>query len=105
MHLAEAGAYTLLSGRTAAAMEDTKKEIEEAGGIATVITSDVRDVSQIYGLVDAAVEANGHLDIMVNKPASPTQHRSLKAIPKSGALCSKQTSWPFSSAARPRSRQ
>jgi NADP-dependent 3-hydroxy acid dehydrogenase YdfG len=66
MHLAEAGAHTFLSGRTTAAMDDAKKEIEEASGTATVITADVRDVSQFYGLVDAAVEATGHLDIMVN---------------------------------------
>ena len=47
-------------------MEDCKKIIEETGGKASVITADVRDVAQVRGLVDAAVDATGRLDIMVN---------------------------------------
>jgi NADP-dependent 3-hydroxy acid dehydrogenase YdfG len=65
-HLGGAGAHVFLSGRTASSMEDCKKDIEEAGGKASVITADVRDVAQVRGLVDAAVEATGRLDIMVN---------------------------------------
>lgn len=65
-HLGDAGAHVFLSGRTAASMEDSKKTIEEAGGKASVITADVRDVSQIFGLVDSAVSDTGRLDIMVN---------------------------------------
>jgi NADP-dependent 3-hydroxy acid dehydrogenase YdfG len=65
-HLGGAGAHVFLSGRTASSMEDCKKEIEETGGTASVITADVRDVSQVRGLVDAAMEATGRLDIMVN---------------------------------------
>jgi len=65
-HLGDAGAHVFLSGRTASSMEDCKKNIEEAGGKASVITADVRDVAQVRGLVDAAVEATGRLDIMVN---------------------------------------
>jgi len=64
--LGDAGAHVFLAGRTAASMEASKKKIEEAGGRATVITADVRDVAQMRGLVDAAVEATGRLDIMVN---------------------------------------
>jgi NADP-dependent 3-hydroxy acid dehydrogenase YdfG len=65
-HLGDAGAHVFLSGRTASSMEDSKKNIEEAGGKASVITADVRDVAQVRGLIDAAVEATGRLDIMVN---------------------------------------
>ena len=65
-HLGNAGAHVFLSGRTAASMEESKKEIEQAGGRATVITADVRDVAQVRSLVDSAVEATGRLDIMVN---------------------------------------
>ena len=43
-----------------------EKTIEEAGGRASVITGDVRDVAQIRSLIDSAVEATGRLDIMVN---------------------------------------
>jgi len=64
--LGSAGAHVFLSGRTAAAMEESKKKIEEAGGKASVVVADVRDVAQVRGLVDGAVEATGRLDIMVN---------------------------------------
>ena len=65
-HLGEAGAHVFLSGRTAHSMEESKKTIEEAGGRASVITGDVRDVAQIRSLIDSAVDATGRLDIMVN---------------------------------------
>ena len=65
-HLGEAGAHVFLSGRTASSMQDCKKKIEGIGGKASVITADVRDVGQVRGLIDAAVDATGRLDIMVN---------------------------------------
>jgi len=65
-HLGQAGSHVFLSGRTASSMEDGKKNIEESGGKASVITADVRDVAQVRGLIDSAVEATGRLDIMVN---------------------------------------
>jgi len=64
--LGAAGAHVFLAGRTLAAMEESKKTIEEAGGQATAVTVDVRDVAQVRGLVDAAVRDTGRLDIMVN---------------------------------------
>jgi NADP-dependent 3-hydroxy acid dehydrogenase YdfG len=64
--LGGAGAHVFLAGRTASAMEASKKTIEEAGGTASVVTADLRDVAQVQGLVDTAVEATGRLDIMVN---------------------------------------
>jgi NADP-dependent 3-hydroxy acid dehydrogenase YdfG len=64
--LGAAGAHVFLSGRTAAAMEESKKTIEEAGGRASVVVADVRDVAQVRDLIDGAVEATGRLDIMVN---------------------------------------
>lgn len=65
-HLGEAGAHVFLSGRTGASMEASKKTIEEAGGRASVITGDVRDVATVRSLIDSAVDATGRLDIMVN---------------------------------------
>ena len=51
-HLGSAGAHVFLSGRTASSMEECKKEIEEGGGAASVITADVRDVAQVRALID-----------------------------------------------------
>jgi NADP-dependent 3-hydroxy acid dehydrogenase YdfG len=64
--LGAAGAHVFLSGRTRAAMEESKKTIEESGGRASVVVADLRDVAQIRTLVEGAVEATGRLDVMVN---------------------------------------
>ncbi|MFT4937029.1 MAG: NADP-dependent 3-hydroxy acid dehydrogenase YdfG [Paraglaciecola sp.] len=64
--LGDAGAHVFLSGRSTEPMLASKKEIEDAGGKATVITADIRDVEQVRGLVTSAVELTGQLDIMVN---------------------------------------
>ncbi|MEO8602314.1 MAG: SDR family oxidoreductase [bacterium] len=61
-----AGAHVFLSGRTREAMEQSRARIETAGGDATVVAHDVRDVAQVHGLVEQAVQTTGRLDIMVN---------------------------------------
>jgi hypothetical protein len=47
-------------------MEASKALIEGAGGKATPVVVDVRDTSQVQGLVERAAEETGRLDIMVN---------------------------------------
>jgi len=64
--LGTAGAHVYLAGRTVAAMDDSKKRIEAAGGQATSVVTDVRDTAQVQGLVERAAEETGRLDIMVN---------------------------------------
>jgi NADP-dependent 3-hydroxy acid dehydrogenase YdfG len=64
--LGTAGAHVYLAGRTVAAMEDSKKRIEAAGGHATAVVADVRDTKQVQSLVDRAADDTGRLDIMVN---------------------------------------
>ena len=64
--LGGAGAHVFLSGRTADAMEASKKKIEAAGGAATAVVSDVRKPENVRALVEQAMAATGRLDIMVN---------------------------------------
>jgi len=64
--LGAAGAHVFLAGRSAAPMEASRKRIAEAGGRASVVAIDVRDVKQVQDLVDSAVAQTGRLDIMVN---------------------------------------
>jgi len=64
--LGAAGAHVFLAGRTRAAMEETAKQIQEAGGRAGVTVADLRDVAQVQDLVAGAVRETGRLDIMVN---------------------------------------
>ncbi len=64
--LGAAGAHVFLAGRTAAAMDASKKKIEAAGGKATPVIADVRNTAEVQGLVERAASDTGRLDIMVN---------------------------------------
>ena len=64
--LGASGAHVYLAGRTASAMDDSKARIEAAGGKATPVVADLRDVAQVQGLVERASADTGRLDIMVN---------------------------------------
>jgi NADP-dependent 3-hydroxy acid dehydrogenase YdfG len=64
--LGGAGAHVFLAGRSQAPMDETGKEIREAGGSADGVVLDVRDASALRGLIDRAVRETGRLDILVN---------------------------------------
>jgi NADP-dependent 3-hydroxy acid dehydrogenase YdfG len=64
--LGSAGAHVFLSGRTLDAMEASKTRIEAAGGQATPVVAELRDVKQVQALVQRAADETGRLDIMVN---------------------------------------
>src|SRR5260370_364603 len=66
IRLGEAGAHVFLAGRTESALKEGVQAVEKAGGRATAIAFDARDVKQVQSLVDKAVKATGRLDIMVN---------------------------------------
>ena len=66
IRLGEAGAHVFLAGRSESALNEGCKAVEKAGGRATAVAFDARDVKQVQGLVDKAVKATGRLDIMVN---------------------------------------
>jgi NAD(P)-dependent dehydrogenase (short-subunit alcohol dehydrogenase family) len=74
--LGGAGAQVVLCGPTEAAMKEAADRIAGGGDTAQVVTADVRDLSAVQGLVDAAVEDTGRLDVIVNNagvshPARP----------------------------------
>ena len=64
--LGASGAHVYLAGRSQAPMEESKKKIAEAGGEATIVVLDVRDVQQVRELVDGALRDTGRVDILVN---------------------------------------
>jgi NADP-dependent 3-hydroxy acid dehydrogenase YdfG len=79
--LGGAGARVYLAGRTAAAMDESKKRIESAGGKATPAVTDVRDTAQVQALVERAAEESGRLDIMVNNAGVSHPSPILEADP------------------------
>lgn len=64
--LGGAGAHVYLAGRTLDAMQASQSKIEAAGGKATPVVLEMRDVAQVQGLVERAAKETGRLDIMVN---------------------------------------
>ncbi len=66
LRLGEAGAHVFLGGRTESSLAEGVTTIKKAGGSATAVPFDARDIGQVQGLVEKAVKATGRLDIMVN---------------------------------------
>ncbi len=64
--LAEAGADVALVSRSAESLAQVAKEIEDHGRAAHVIPCDVTDRDAVAGAVQAAIEALGHVDVVVN---------------------------------------
>ncbi len=64
--LAEAGADVVISARTEGQLARVAREVEAAGRRAVVVPADLTDLDAAAGLADAAVEAFGRLDIVVN---------------------------------------
>jgi len=70
--LADAGAGVLVNARSSAeAAASVVKEIEDKGGRAIVHLADVTSPEQVEGMVEAAVDAFGRLDILVNNVGPP----------------------------------
>ncbi|MEV4316473.1 SDR family oxidoreductase [Actinocrispum sp. NPDC049592] len=64
--LAQAGADVVISSRTAAQLEDVAAQIADAGRKAVVLPADLSSLDSLAGLVDAARDSFGRLDIVVN---------------------------------------
>jgi nucleoside-diphosphate-sugar epimerase len=64
--LARRGATVVLAARRADALEAQAKAIAQAGGRAVAIPTDVTDRGQVSRLAEQAVDAFGHVDVLVN---------------------------------------
>ncbi|SNS70004.1 NADP-dependent 3-hydroxy acid dehydrogenase YdfG [Sphingomonas laterariae] len=74
-HLAGRGAHVVLGARRADRLETIAAEIRCAGGSAIYRPLDVTDPADMTAFVDFAIEAHGHIDVLVNNaglmPLSP----------------------------------
>jgi len=64
--LAQAGADVLISARTEDQLAKVAREIEAAGRRAVIVPADLSDLDAAASLAEAAAEAFGRLDIVVN---------------------------------------
>ena len=64
--LADEGAAVALAARREERLQELKAEIEDHGGTAIVVPTDVTDRAQVQALADATVDAFGSIDVLVN---------------------------------------
>ena len=63
---ADAGATVLLVARSIEKLEETKREIEQAGGIAHIHRCDMSDVEDVERMAEEVLAYHGQVDILVN---------------------------------------
>jgi NAD(P)-dependent dehydrogenase (short-subunit alcohol dehydrogenase family) len=66
MQLAREGAAVVINARRAGALEDAAAEITDAGGVAMPVAGDITDDDLASRLLDAAIDRQGRIDIVVN---------------------------------------
>jgi NAD(P)-dependent dehydrogenase (short-subunit alcohol dehydrogenase family) len=74
---ADAGATVLLVARSVDKLEETKAEIEAAGGVAHIHRCDMSDVEDIERMAEEVLAYHGQVDILVNN-AGRSIRRSVK---------------------------
>jgi NAD(P)-dependent dehydrogenase (short-subunit alcohol dehydrogenase family) len=65
VRLAKYGAQVALAARNRGALEQVRQEIEQCGGVALVLPTDVTDPEQVSRAVEATVARFGKLDILL----------------------------------------
>src|SRR3954464_7225962 len=76
-HLSRHGATVVLGARRLERLQALADELTTAGGKALALATDVTDRAQVQHLVDAAVQAHGRIDVIINNaglmPQSPLE--------------------------------
>ena len=80
--LADAGADVLLAARTASQLDEVAAEVEKRGRRAVTVAADLSDLDAAAGLADAAQEAFGRLDVVVNNVGGTMPRPFLDTSPR-----------------------
>jgi short-subunit dehydrogenase len=75
--VADAGATVLLVARSVDKLEETKREIETAGGIAHIHRCDMSDMDDVARMAEEVLAYHGQVDVLVNN-AGRSIRRSVK---------------------------
>lgn len=101
---AQAGANVMLAARTLSFAEETKADIEAAGGVAEIFVIDVKDHAQCSALIEATAERFGGIDVIVHCaadiPHGGVGHVSDDAM-EAGFASIAKAAWWLLDAARP----
>lgn len=66
LEFAKAGAITVLAARRAERLQRLQREIEDKGGVALAVPTDLTDFDQITNLVQTTLSTYGRIDILAN---------------------------------------
>jgi 7-alpha-hydroxysteroid dehydrogenase len=80
--LAEAGADVVISSRTTDQLEEVAAKIEAAGQRAHIVPADLSDLDSVAGLAQAAKDAFGRLDVVVNNVGGTMPRPFLETSPR-----------------------
>jgi NAD(P)-dependent dehydrogenase (short-subunit alcohol dehydrogenase family) len=80
--LAEAGADVVLAARRADRLEATRAAVEAAGRRGLAVRTDVSLPGDCHRLVEAAIEAFGHVDVLVNNAGVGTAVPATRETPE-----------------------
>jgi 7-alpha-hydroxysteroid dehydrogenase len=80
--LAQAGADVVISARTADQLAAVAREVEAAGRRAVTVPADLSDLDAAAGLAQAAADAFGRLDIVVNNVGGALPRPFLATTPR-----------------------
>jgi NAD(P)-dependent dehydrogenase (short-subunit alcohol dehydrogenase family) len=75
--MARAGVRLVLAGRSTEQLHRVKEVIEAEGGTVVAHPTDVTDASSVAGLFEAAVNAFGRVDVLVNNAGITTQQNMI----------------------------
>jgi NAD(P)-dependent dehydrogenase (short-subunit alcohol dehydrogenase family) len=75
--VADAGATVLLVARSVEKLEETKREIEAAGGVAHIHRADMSDMEDVERMAEEVLAYHGRVDVLVNN-AGRSIRRSVK---------------------------
>lgn len=78
---AEAGADVVLAARRVEKLADTAKAVEALGRRALVVPADIADPAQCQAVVDAAMEAFGQVDVLINNAGVGTAFPATRETP------------------------
>lgn len=82
MALAREGVFVALAARRVDRLQTLAADIERLGGRAQVIKTDMRDTTQVTGMVEDAMDRWGRLDILVNNAGVGYWEPVLEADPE-----------------------
>jgi NAD(P)-dependent dehydrogenase (short-subunit alcohol dehydrogenase family) len=81
---AEAGADVALAARGREALEKTAQEVEEHGGRAMAVPTDVAEAAQVDSMVETTVSELGGIDILVNNAGAAPFFSAIESVRPEG---------------------